>query len=58
MTRTTEQHGEDLAGRVAAGREKILEQLRLVIVGQDEFPEGLYVAAGSTQGVAPLTRVP
>ena len=35
-----------------------LQVMLLVIVGQDEFPEGLYVAAVSTQGVAPLTRVP
>jgi MoxR-like ATPase len=57
MNRTTEQHGEDLAGRVAAGREKILEQLRLVIVGQDAVVDQVLIAL-FTGGHCLLTGVP
>ena len=44
MNQTTEAQGEDLAGRVAAGRAKILDQLRLVIVGQDEVVDQVLIA--------------
>jgi MoxR-like ATPase len=57
MTRTEQQHGEDLAGRVAAGREKILEQLRLVIVGQDAVVDQVLIAL-FTGGHCLLTGVP
>ena len=57
MNRTTEQHGEDLAGRVATGREKILEQLRLVIVGQDAVVDQVLIAL-FTGGHCLLTGVP
>ena len=57
MQRTTEAHGEDLAGRVAAGREKILDQLRLVIVGQDEVVDQVLIAL-FTGGHCLLTGVP
>ncbi len=57
MNRTTEQQGEDLAGRVAAGREKILEQLRLVIVGQDAVVDQVLIAL-FTGGHCLLTGVP
>jgi len=57
MNRTTEAQGEDLAGRVAAGREKILEQLRLVIVGQDEVVDQVLIAL-FTGGHCLLTGVP
>ncbi len=57
MQKTTEAHGEDLAGRVAAGREKILEQLRLVVVGQDEVVDQVLIAL-FTGGHCLLTGVP
>jgi MoxR-like ATPase len=57
MNRTTEAQDEDLAGRVAAGREKILEQLRLVIVGQDEVVDQVLIAL-FTGGHCLLTGVP
>ena len=57
MNRTTEQQSEDLAGRVAAGREKILEQLRLVIVGQDAVVDQVLIAL-FTGGHCLLTGVP
>ncbi|MFN7977648.1 MAG: AAA family ATPase [Vicinamibacterales bacterium] len=57
MTRTEQQHGEDLAGRVAAGRDKILEQLRLVIVGQDAVVDEVLIAL-FTGGHCLLTGVP
>ena len=57
MNRTTEAQGEDLAGRVAAGRTKILDQLRLVIVGQDEVVDQVLIAL-FTGGHCLLTGVP
>ena len=44
MKHTAEEHGEELAERVAAGRAQILEQLRLVIVGQDEVVDQVLIA--------------
>ncbi len=57
MNRTAEAHGEDLAARVAAGRAKILEQLRLVIVGQDDVVDEVLIAL-FTGGHCLLTGVP
>jgi MoxR-like ATPase len=57
MKHTAEEHGEDLAARVAAGRSKILEQLRLVIVGQDEVVDQVLIAL-FTGGHCLLTGVP
>ena len=57
MTRAMEEHGEDLASRVAAGRTRILEQLRLVIVGQDEVVDQVLIAL-FTGGHCLLTGVP
>ena len=57
MHKTAEEHGEDLASRVAAGRTRILEQLRLVIVGQDEVVDQVLIAL-FTGGHCLLTGVP
>ena len=57
MQRTAEEHGEDLAARVAVGRSRILEQLRLVIVGQDEVVDQVLIAL-FTGGHCLLTGVP
>ncbi len=57
MNRTAEAHGEDLASRVAAGRARILEQLRLVIVGQDDVVDEVLIAL-FTGGHCLLTGVP
>ena len=57
MDRTAEAHGEDLASRVAAGRSRILEQLRLVIVGQDDVVDEVLIAL-FTGGHCLLTGVP
>jgi MoxR-like ATPase len=57
MNRTEQQHGEDLAGRVADGRTQILQQLRLVIVGQDEVVDQVLIAL-FTGGHCLLTGVP
>ena len=57
MKQTAEEHGEDLASRVAAGRTRILEQLRLVIVGQDEVVDQVLIAL-FTGGHCLLTGVP